>query len=142
MKKFYNIKEKNPVILVKGQKSFYKIVRELKPPKKSNYLLKWSSEFNPEWVRSHEMNLKKGMDIKFLSRYDNETEKEVKKWLKVTKNIRKFNNDGVAFSIVDNEEIMIMLIKSNVTLLIKDKPFVKIMKKMFLETYKNAEKLK
>ena len=85
--------------------------------------------------------IKKGRDIKVLTRFDSETEKNVRKWLKVNKNIRKFENDGVAMSIIDDEEVMIGLIKSNVTLLVKDRAFAKVMKKMFLESFEGAEKI-
>ena len=85
---------------------------------------------------------KKGKDIKTLARFDEETEKNVKKWLKIHKNFRKFNNEGVAIQIQDDEGVLLGLIKSNVTLLIKDKAFCKIMKQMFLDSYKTAEKIK
>ncbi len=142
MKQFYDVKEKNPVQMRLGKKSFYKIVKESKNPKEFNYTIKWSSEYRPDWAGSSKRLSKKGVDLRTLTRYDKETEKDVKKWLKIKKNIRKFSNEGVAMSVTDDEEVMIALIKSNVTLLIKDKPFAKIMKKMFLETYKNAEEIK
>ena len=69
------------------------------------------------------------------------TKKDVKKWLKINKNIKNFENQGVAINITEHE-IMISLIKSNVTLLIRDKAFTKIMKKMFLASYDDAEKIK
>ena len=43
---------------------------------------------------------------------------------------------------MDDEEVMIALIKSDTTLLIRDKPFAKLMKKMFLATYNQAEQIK
>lgn len=142
MKKFYEIKEKNPVIMSFGKKGFYKIVTELKEVKSYRYVIKWGSEYRPNWIGQTRRDLKKGIDIKNLVRYDRETEKNVKKYMKVNKNVRIISNEGVAISINGDEEIMIALIKSNVTLLIKDKPFIKIMKKMFEETYKNAEEIK
>ena len=142
MKQFYDIKEKNPVMMALGKKGFYKIVKELKDVEKYSYVMKYTSEYRPDWIGYLKANIKKGKDIKTLTRYDEETEKNVKKYLKINKNIRKFSNEGVAMSVIDGEEVMISLIKSNVTLLIKDKPFVKIMKKMFEETYKNAGEIK
>jgi sugar-specific transcriptional regulator TrmB len=141
MKQFYDVKEKNPVVMEMGKKGFHKILKDLKAPKKHSYAIKWSSEYRPEWAGKAERNLKKGVDVKVLARYDDETKKDVKKWMKINKNIKEFDNSGVAFSIGD-EETMISLIKSNVTLLIRDKAFVEVMRKMFLETYKNAEKVK
>jgi len=141
MRQFYDVKEKNPVVMEMGLKGFHKIVNDLKVPKKYSYSIKWSSEYRPDWAGKADRNLKKGVDVKVLARYDDETKKDIKKWLKINKNIKKFDNSGVAFSIGE-EEAMISLIKSNVTLLIRDKAFVEVMRKMFLETYKNAEKVK
>lgn len=142
LKQFYNVEVKNPVIMGQGKRAFYKIVDNLKLPEKYGYTIKWSAEVNPNWTHDVKKRLKKGVDIKTLTRYDDETKKNVKDWLKINPNIKKFENGGVAISIIDNEEVMISLIKNNVTLLIKDKPFAKIMKKLFLETYKSAKKIK
>lgn len=139
LKSFYEVKEKNPVVMELGRKGFYKIVKELKETEKYDYSIKWTSEFRPDWAGNTERYLKQGKELKTLTRYDKETEKDVKKWLRINKNFRKISNEGIALSIKDDEEVMLALIKSNVTLLIKDAAFAKIMKKMFLEAYKNAE---
>jgi len=142
MKQFYDVKEKNPVSMGLGRKGFYKIVKQLDKTKDFSYSVKWTSEYRDDWYGSHKAKIEKGKDLKILTRYDDETKKDARKYLKINKNIRAFENEGVAMDIRDDEEVMIALIKSNVTLLVKDEPFAKIMKKMFLETYKNAEKIK
>lgn len=40
-----------------------------------------------------------------------------------------------------NKEVMIGLIKSNVTLLIRDKPFTKVMREMFKAAYGEAKEI-
>ena len=142
LKSFYEVKEKNPVTMQIGRKGFYKIVSELEETKKYDYSVKWTSEFRPGWARDAERYLKKGADLKTLTRYDKETEKDVKKQMEINKNYRKIENEGVAISIKDDGEVMVALIKSNVTLLIKESAFCKLMKKLFLETYKNAGEIK
>ena len=142
LKKFYDVKEKNPVIVAAGIKGFHKVVEEMKIAEKYCYNIKWNAEARPDWLRTREDKLRKKVEIKDLVRYNDETEKNVEEWLKISKNIKKIENEGVAFSVTDDYEVMISLIKSNVTLLIRDKPFAKIMKKMFLETYKTAEVIK
>jgi len=142
MGKTYDSKDENPVMIGYGKNAFYKIVNEMKSSKKGSCSLKWTSEFRPEFVRKMEESIKEGRGNKVLTRYDRQTKEDVDKWLKITPNIRKITNEGVAMSIKDNGEVMIALIKSNVTMLIRDKAFAKIMKKMFLETYKNAERIK
>ena len=47
----------------------------------------------------------------------------------------------VRISIQDDEEVMLGLIKNNTTLLLRDKAFAKIMKKLFLEAYTKAKKI-
>lgn len=142
LKKFYDIKEKNPVEMGMGIKSFYKIVSASKTAEKYDYSIKWTSEFRPEWVESQKKKLKKGVDVKVLTRHDKETLDNVKSWFKINKNIKSIQNEGIAMSIVDDEEVMIGLIKSNVTLLIRNKQFAKIMKKLFLAYYDKADAIK
>lgn len=142
LKQFYDVKEKNPVEMGLGVKSFYKIVSASKKADKYDYSVKWTSEFRPEWVESQKKKLRKGVDVKVLTRHDKETLDNVKKWLKINKNIKSIDNDGLAMSVVDDEEVMLGLIKSNVTLLIRNKPFAKIMKKLFLAYYNSAEEIK
>ena len=142
MKEFYERKEKNPVTMLFGRKGFYKIVSELEECEKYEYSIKWTAEYKEDMVGKSLDKIKRGKDLKVLTRYDKETEQNVNKWLKVHKNFRKFSNEGVAMDIRDDKEVMIGLIKNNVTLLIKDRAFAKIMKQLFLESYNNGEKIK
>ncbi len=141
LKQLYDIKEKEPVELARGKRNFYKLIRNLPKPKKSELNVKYTSEFQPEWVRMKKSGIKKGVLTKDLVRVDKETISNVKKWLKINKNIRRIKNEGVAFSIVDNSAVLISLIKSNTMLLIKDVPFIKLMKELFEGYYKNAESI-
>ncbi|MFH1307974.1 MAG: helix-turn-helix domain-containing protein [archaeon] len=142
MKQLYEVKEKNPVVMVEGRKAFYKIVDEMKESQKYDYAIKWTSEYRPDWLKKAKKYIRQEKEIKVLTRYDKETEKDVKSWLKVYKSIRKIDNEGIAMSISDDKEVMISLINNNVTLLIRDKAFAKIMKKLFLAYYEDAEKIK
>jgi len=141
LKSLYDFKEKNPVSLGFGRSAFHKISRDMGEPTKYSLNIKFTSEYRPEWIGVVERARKKGLDVKNLVRYDNETKKSVDQWLKINKKIKKINNEGIALSIQDDAEVMIGLLKSNVTLLIKDKPFAKIMKTLFNETYKNSEEI-
>ncbi len=142
LKRFYETKEKEAVTLGYGKKAFYKMIKEHRKPRKYDYSIRWTAEFNPEWVREVIKEKKKGVEFKALVRHDKETEKNVKDWTTIHKNIRKFDNEGVAISIIDDKEVLISLIKSNTVMLIKDLAFVKVMHQLFLETYKNAEEIK
>lgn len=142
LKKFYEVKEKNPVILAMGDKGFYKILDEMKETEKYALNVKWTTTPRPEWLRRRKEKIRKGIIQKDLVRYNEETKKNVQEWLKITKDIRKIENEGIAMSILDDREVMIALIKSDVTLLIRDKPFTKLMKRMFLDTYNAADSIK
>ena len=80
--------------------------------------------------------------MKNLVKYGEETEKNIKKFSKAGLPQAKFPNEGVALSILDDEEVMIGLIKKNTTLLIRDEAFAKCMKRLFLAAYEDAEKIK
>ena len=142
MKTFYDIREKNPVEMVSGKGNFDRIVKELIRPQKYDYSIKWSMDARREWLREGGGQVKKNVSKKDLVRYDKETEKNVKKWMRVHKDIRHMDNSGVAISIRDDKEVMLGLIKSNVTLLVKDAAFAKVMKQLFLAYYNQAEKIK
>jgi len=142
IKEYYVHTEKNPVVLGYGKAAFHKLLKEQKETKKYDYSIKYTSEYRPEWVGSTERGIKSGKDLKSLVRYDSETKENIKKWLKTNKKIKKFDNEGIAISLKDDEETLISLIKSNMTILIKDKPFAKIMRQLFLAAYKEAEEIK
>lgn len=134
LKKFYEVEEKQPIIMGVGKQAFYKILDEMEKSKKTDYSIRWSSEYRDEWVKNLKKRKSMGIKTATLARVDNETRKDVNKWLKIEKNIKVFHNDGVAMSIKDNE-VLISLIKSNITLLVRDKPFVDVMQRLFLAAY-------
>ncbi|HLE06102.1 MAG TPA: helix-turn-helix domain-containing protein [Candidatus Nanoarchaeia archaeon] len=140
LKKKYESHEIVPVSIAQGKKNFYKIIRELPPAKKYNYAIKYSSEFNPESVRVVKQNIKGNIAVKVLTRYDKETESDIHKWLKIFKNQKQIPNEGVAMAIRD-EAVFISLIKSNTMLLIRDKPFIKIIKELFDSYYAHAKEI-
>lgn len=141
LKVFYAFKEKEPVEIAKGKRNFYRIERELPKPRKLEYNIKYTAEYRPTWEREYREYLKKGIEIKELVRIDKETIKDVKKWLKVHKKIKEISNEGVAISIRDDAAILISLIKSNIIVLIRDKPFVKLMRELFEKYYSQAKKI-
>ena len=139
LKRIYESGPEEAVLLASGKKAWYDMVRILPEPKKEDYIIRYTSEFFPEWVRRIKQRIKGGVRHYSLTRYDEETHDAVQKWIKFDKTMRKYNNKGVAVWIVDDKAILIGLIKSNATLLIKDKAFIDLMKNLFLDAYKNAE---
>ncbi len=141
LNEIYKNKEKNPVIVDYGIRGFHNLNNKTKPTKKYEYTIKFNSDLNPIWQGNIERKMKKGIDIKSLVRYDSNTRENVGEWVKIHKNIRKIENTGVALSIKDDDEVLISLINSNVSLMILDKAFAKIMKKLFLSNYEKAKKI-
>ncbi|MGV8141800.1 MAG: TrmB family transcriptional regulator [Candidatus Woesearchaeota archaeon] len=139
LKKIYEEHDIEPVIMAKGKSNFYKIEREKKSPERYNYSIKYTFEANPIWLRETRDRIKKGIEIKSIGLFNKETDKAIKEWKTITKEIKPIENDGVAVGIVDDEEVMIALIKSNTTLLIRDKAFAKIMKQLFIKYYMNTD---
>ena len=76
-----------------------------------------------------------------MSRVDEETKNNVRKWLKTKIRIKEFDNKGVAFDIRD-DTVVIGLIKSNTTITIKDKAFIDLMKRVFEKVYAQSEEIK
>ncbi|MEK6927420.1 MAG: helix-turn-helix domain-containing protein [Nanoarchaeota archaeon] len=141
-KKIYESSEKESVSIVKGKNNFYRLIREMKKPEKYEYDIKYNFESHPEFMREADFLINKKGSFKCLGRIDKETEKNVHEWKKVSKNIKQIENDGIAMAVIDDFETMITLINSNTILLIRDKAFAKIMKKMFEATYEKAEGIK
>lgn len=142
LKGFYESREGEVVQVAYGKKGFWKLVQDLGTFTDYNYNVRYNSEVNGEEIARMKNKKKRGVDCRDLVRYDNETKKDVEEFFKINNNIRKIDNEGIAMAIADNEEVLIGLIKSNATMLVKDKPFAKLMKKMFLETYKNSPEIK
>ena len=137
---FVEKKKKKPIIMAQGKANFSKILKDMPKETSFEYTIKYTSQYLPDWAENIKNRIGKS-EYKSLSRYDNETKKDVNKWLKITKNIKKIENDGVAISIRDNS-VLIGLIKSNTTMLIKDIPFAKLMKDLFETKYNNSEFVK
>jgi len=144
VKDLRKIYEKNPeevIKIIRGKKNFYKIVKNQPKPKKYIYTVRYTTEYQPTWEREHKSYLAKGIDNKALVRNDEETKKNVQKWLKFHPNTKKVKNNGIAISIVDDKHMFIAMIKSNIIMEIKDKYFIDFMKTMFMETYKNSKNI-
>ncbi len=139
MKRLHETRPKEPVVLARGTRSFYKVLRELPRAKRYSYSIKYTSEFIPSEVLEVKSYKRKGVDYKVLARIDDETRENIKKWLKITKNIKHFENEGFALSIIDDEVVLLVLIKSDVTMLIRDRAFAKGIKRLFETKYATSQ---
>ncbi|MFC1697017.1 TrmB family transcriptional regulator [Nanoarchaeota archaeon] len=141
LKQVYEFHEEEVIQVAKGKRNFYKLLNQMKDPETFEYTIKYSSEYNPKWLREYNQFTKKGVDIKTLTRYDDETKEAVDKWLKVDRKLKQFDNKGVAIDIRDSE-VLIALIKSNVIMTIKDKAFIDLMKRLYEVAHENLKEIK
>ncbi len=142
LEQIYDTREEEPVIVVKGNRNFHRLLKEKPDAKKYRYTIKFNSMINPEWVQGYKNKLKKKVDIKNLVRFDETTKKNVMKWKDVLPEIKAIENEGVLMSLIDDHYVMIGLITSNCTVVIKNEALCKILKKMYLATYEKAEVIK
>ena len=89
LEKSFKARPMETVYMTRGRANFHRLVKELPDPKKFNYSIKYTAEFHPMWVREVKNQLKRGVELKTLTRYDEETKGNVRNWSKVQKNIRK-----------------------------------------------------
>lgn len=141
LKRIYEHTPEEAVLVATGKRAWYELLKEVRHSKKYSYKIKYTSEYFPEWIREEKKELSNGMDVKTLARYDTETKNLVEKWSKHIKLIKKYPNNGVAILTTD-DCVLIGLIKSNATVLIRDKAFIDMMKHLFEDAYKNAESIK
>lgn len=142
LEQIYDTREEEPVTIIKGQRNFHKIIKEKPEAKNYRYTIKYNSTLHPNWIKGYKKKLKKGVDLKNLVRFDKASLKNVLKWKKVLPEIKAIDNEGVLMSIIDDYYVLIGLITSNTTVVIKNEAFAKIMKKMYSATYEKAEVIK
>jgi sugar-specific transcriptional regulator TrmB len=140
LKKFYEFDKEEPVQIARGLKNFYKILKHSPEAEQFSYSIKWSSEYKPQHILENKKLIKKGIKPKVLARINEETKENINKWLKHYKEIKKIENEGVAIDIND-KHVLIILIKQNTIIEIKDKAFSNIMKQLFEKTYDNTKEL-
>ncbi len=136
-KSIYSQHIQEPIQIARGKRNFYKILRQLSFPKKYEYNIKYTFETRPESKRIVKRIIRQKKDYKVLGRIDEETTQNVDEWRKIT-NIKPIENQGVAIAIIDDRELMVAMIKSNTIMLVKDEPFIMLMKTLFMNYYKNS----
>lgn len=141
MKQFYENKEKDFLIIGEGKKGFWKVAEEMTKGEKFGYVVRFNTDIKQMKLSSLRKDLKKGLDLKELVRFNKNTEKNVKKLLKFNPYVRKFENKGIALAI-NEKEVFIGLINKNTTLLIRDKFLADVLSRMYLATYEKAPEIK
>lgn len=142
MKTIYTTTEE-PVEIAKGRRNFYKIIKKMPKTKQYAYTIKYTAETKPEWIRDWRNLIKKNIDARVLVRYDENTRHNTEKWKKLVPGIKqkKFDIDNIAGEIIDDKAVFFALIESNVTILIRDQAFAKLMRKFYESVWEKSEKI-
>jgi sugar-specific transcriptional regulator TrmB len=138
----YEEHEKEAVQLAQGTHTFYKIFNAMKPAETYAYSIKYNFDTHPSIIRDLKRIRANKIEYKVLGRVDKETKDNIKFLNKYHQIVKPISNEGVAISIVDDQEMFICLIKSNTTMLIKDVPFIKLMKELFINYYEHQKPIK
>ena len=138
--KHYERFPEESVFAVRGKENFNRLISKSKDPKKFSYAFKYIFDPHPVWRRKTKKLVKKGVDVRSLGPLNDQTKENIKKWINIEK-IREFPNEGVAISI-DENSVIIGLIKSDVTLVINDKAFVSLMKNLFERAWITSKEIK
>lgn len=139
MKAKYQTEVAEPVQIAHGKGNFYRLLKGIQESV-FDYSIKYTSKMRPEWKRSVIEKKKDGVDVRTLTRYTDETKSSVQQWLAVQKQIRAFENEGVACALSDGG-VVIGLLKSNTTVVIRDQAFTSVMKRLFLAAYNQAPEI-
>ncbi|MFA5797451.1 MAG: helix-turn-helix domain-containing protein [Candidatus Woesearchaeota archaeon] len=137
----YNERKPDVVQISNDAHNFHKLIMQMAPATKTSYSIKFDFTTSPEFLRKAKMLVKEKIDYRTLGLFKETTKKNIIQWKKITPHIKSIPNEGVAVSIVDDTEILISLIANNTILLIRDKPFVKLMKKLFLRYYETQPEI-
>jgi hypothetical protein len=133
----YAQQEQPAVQVITGRGTFYKITRSFPKAEKRSYSIKYGFDPHPEFVRENKVMKQKKIEHLTLGRIDNETRKNVEIFKKINPRIKQITNEGIAWSLIDDKAMWIVLIKSNATLVIRDKPFIDMMAELFKFYYEH-----
>jgi len=134
-KSIYKQHGEEQIQIVKGERNFKKLALAMKKPEKYEYSVKLAFRKDPEFVREVKAMRRKRIKHLTLGRYDSETKKNYEFWKKIEPNTKPIPNEGVAMSLIDGEELLLVMAQSNTIMLIKDKGFIKFMETLFLNYY-------
>lgn len=138
-------KQIEPLIIstIVCREDFVRLAKELFATKKYVYSIKLSSSIRSDWIQKEKTQVKKGIDVRNLVINSATTRPNLKKWLKIHKNHRAFNdNPGVLMSLSDDSLGLITSIKSGTAFIIRDPVIIFFLKQLFLKVYENAEPIK
>ncbi len=132
-----------PVIALKGKRSFYQLMRHLrKEPKQSDWSIKTTFDVHPMFFEWFKEELKKALEGGIFGEVTEENKENIKQWLGVGAEIHMLPNKGVAIEVIDDKQTIIILPQSEVTLIINDPAFASHMRDLYRLAWKHTEKMK
>lgn len=142
LKKTYHDNPEDAVVITRGKHNFPRVLRELKSAETFSYAAKNTFYYTAEELRHYKESQKRGVARKVMGRVDAENIENIKKWQRAGQKIKRFPDfNDVALGITDHE-VMLVLLKKNTIMLIRDQGFVNMMKTFFENTYSVLEDVK
>lgn len=138
--------------LIKGQKAIMNKLAEKNPDVKKEILgVQRNWKYWGEGIRVMKDSIKRGVDVRMIGVINEETEKRALEWKKIGCKIKKYNekfgNLPLRFTIFDNKEARITIgkpeikdSKDYITIWTSSKPLINILRKQFMEMWKESEK--
>lgn len=143
--------EKNLFSIIKGQQAIMdKLAENNSSVKKEIYAVQRNWRIWGKGLREIEKAVKRGVDVRFIGVVDPETKNRALEWKKAGAKIKiynkKFGESPLRFSIFDSKEARITIGRPEipdrenyVTIWTTSKPMVNVLKKQFLEMWKESK---
>ncbi|MBT3408757.1 TrmB family transcriptional regulator [Candidatus Woesearchaeota archaeon] len=139
LKTIYDTQEREPVTIHHGKKGWNTIISSVEKATKSDYCIKYHFSLDPKIIQGAMRIRKEKIKSKCMGQITEENKSNIKGWIKLKDKMKQIPNDGIALEIVDENRMWITLIKSNMTLIIRDKPFVKLFSFLYNYYYDSQE---
>lgn len=140
LKKVYTDNPEDAVVIVRGKHNFPKVLKSMKSPKTFSYAAKYDFVYSAESLRKYKARVKRGVEHKIMGRVAPDSIENIKHWQKAGQTIKQLDFDNVALGI-DDKQVLLVLVKKNISMLIRDDSFIKLMKEFYDYTYEKKKEV-
>jgi sugar-specific transcriptional regulator TrmB len=133
LKQRYEQEGPQPVVIAQGKANFTKLMKEMAPAQKRSYSVRPIFDPHPEFYRNMREKIAKRIDYRVL--YGPNANKDaIAKWGKENIPMRAVPFDNIIMSL-DDDEVLLTLLKKNTTIVIRDKDFADMMSWLYLRSF-------
>ena len=141
LKQVYKELGEEPIEIVKGKRNFFRLIKKLPKANKYAYSFKFALDTSPELIRHDKERIAKGVDGRALASSNQAINDNIREWISKSPkaSIKRFDFDKVACEIVDDKITWFALVESNITFIVRDENFVKLMRELFKTAWKQSK---